>query len=228
MNYNNHYAVTSQGFMSKVYGWMTAGLAVTAGVAYYLSPTVNPKLFMMLSPYILVLAFVQFGLGMYFSMSWKSLSYESLAICFVIYSGLMGVTLAPVAYAFTGESIFQVFIIAACMFGVMAVYGSVTRADLSSIENILFMGLIGLLVANFINIFWHNAQFDMMVSAVGVGLFTLLVAFDVQKLRSIGAYAEIYDDARNKVALLGALTLYLDVINLFVYLLRLFGKRREN
>lgn len=228
MNHHNHYVVMAQGFMSKVYGWMTAGLAITSAVAYYLSPAVNPALFQMLSSYIFPLVLVQFGVVMYFTYAWRSLSYESLALLFIIYSGLMGVTLAPLAYIYTGESLFQVFLIAAAMFGAMAVYGTITQSDLSSMGNILLMGLIGLFIANFINIFWQNAQFDIVTACIGVGLFAMLTAYDVQKLRNFGAQALTTQEEANKIALLGALNLYLDIINLLLYLLRLFGKKQND
>ncbi len=229
MNYNNnHYAVMAEGFMSKVYGWMAAGLCVTAGISYYLSPAVNPELFKAISGSLLIFMLIQFGIAMFFSFAWKSLSYISLATLFVVYSGLMGITLSPIAYIYTGESIFQVFLIAAGMFGCMAVYGSVTKSDLSSMGNILMMGLFGLIVANFINIFWQNAQFDIITSCIGVGIFTLLTAYDVQKLRMIGSQAVASQEDMDKIALLGALNLYLDIINIFLYLLRLFGQKKNN
>lgn len=227
MNYNNYQAVMAQGFMSKVYSWMAAGLCVTAGISYYLSPAVNPQLFAAISGYLLVFMLVQFGLGMYLSAAIRSLSYGTSAVLFTVYSGLMGITLSPIAYIYTGESIFQIFLIAAAMFGIMAVYGAVTKADLSSIGNILFMGLIGLMIANLINMFWQNAQFDIVTSCVGVGLFALLTAYDVQMLRNYGAQAMESQEDMDKIALLGALSLYLNVINLFLYLLRLFGKKRD-
>lgn len=226
-NYNNHHAVIAQGFMSRVYAWMTAGLSITAGVAYALSPAVNPALFQSLSQYLMVFMLIQLGLVFYASYAWKSLNFATLALIFGAYSGLMGITLAPIAYIYTGESIFQVFIIAAAMFGIMAVYGAVTRSDLSSMRNILFMGLIGLLVANLINIFWQNAQFDIMISCIGVGVFALLTAYDVQMLRNFGAHAANDEETMDKAALIGALMLYLDIINIFLYLLRLFGKKRD-
>ena len=227
MNYNNQHAVMAQGFMSKVYGWMTIGLCVTGSVAYYLSPAVNPQVFAAINGYLLVFMLLQFGLVMYFSLAWKSLSYTTLAALFTIYSGLMGITLSPVAYIYTGESIFQVFLIAAAMFGVMAVYGALTKTDLSSMGNILFMGLIGLILANFINMFWRNDQFDIITSCIGVGLFAILTAYDVQMLRNFQSQAIDSQENMDKFALLGALNLYLDVINMFLYLLRLFGKKRD-
>ena len=108
MNYNNnHYAAVAEGFMSKVYGWMAAGLCVTAAVAYYLSPTVNPQLFQAISGSLFIFMLLQLGLVLYFSYAWKSLSYVSLATLFIVYSGMMGITLSPVAYIYTGESVFH-------------------------------------------------------------------------------------------------------------------------
>lgn len=228
MNYNNnHYVVMAEGFMSKVYGWMAAGLCVTAGVAYYLSPAVNPVLFHKISGSLFIFLLLQFGLVMYFSFAWKKLSYVSLATLFIVYSGMMGITLSPILYIYTGESVFQIFLIAAAMFGSMALYGSVTKSDLSSMGNILFMGLIGLIIANLVNVFWQNAHFDVITSCIGVGLFALLTAYDVQMLRNFGSQVMATQEDIDKIALVGALTLYLNIINIFLYLLRLFGQKRD-
>jgi len=227
-NQEAYYAGMAQGFMSKVYGWMTAGLTITAAVAYYLSPAVNPALFHAVSGSLFIFALIQLGLVLYFSFAWKSLNYTTMATLFVVYSGLTGVILSPLAYIYTGESLFQVFLICAAMFGAMALYGTVTKADLSSMGNILLMGLFGLMFANFINIFLRSAQFDLMTACVGVGLFCLLTAYDVQMLRRLSYQAVGTQEEINKMALLGALNLYLDVINLFIYLVRLFGKKQNN
>ncbi|MBV8660862.1 MAG: Bax inhibitor-1/YccA family protein [Candidatus Dependentiae bacterium] len=228
MNYNNnHYVAMAEGFMSKVYGWMAAGLCVTASVVYYLSPTVNPVLFHKISGSFFIFLLLQLGLVMYFSFAWKNLSYVSLATIFVVYSGLMGITLSPILYVYTTESVFQIFLIAAAMFGIMALYGSVTKSDLSSMGNILFMGLIGLIIANLVNMFWQNAHFDIVTSCIGVGLFALLTAYDVQMLRNFGSQVVATQEDIDKIALVGALSLYLNIINIFLYLLRLFGQKRD-
>jgi len=227
MNYNNRYVVMAEGFMNKVYGWMATGLCMTAAVAYYLSPAVNPELFKAISGSFIIFALLQFGLVMYFSFAWRSLSYTALASIFLVYSGLMGIVLSPLAYIYTGDSIFQVFLLAASMFAVMAVYGSVTKSDLSSMSNILMMGLVGLIIANFVNIFLKSAQLDMVTASIGVGIFSLLTAYDVQMLRTFGSQAVGSEEEINKFALLGALNLYLNIINLIIYLLRLFGKKRD-
>lgn len=230
MNYNNNqYTMVAQGFMSKVYAWMAAGLSVTAGMAYYLSPAVNPELFKSISGSLLIFMFIQFALALFFSMSWRSLSYTALASLFIVYSGLMGITLSPIAYIYTGESIFHVFLIAASMFAVMAMYGTVTKTDLSSMGNILLMGLIGLIIAQLVNSwFLKSAQFDIVTSCIAVGVFALLTAYDVQKLRAFGSQVIASQEDMDKVALLGALTLYLDLINIFLYLLRLFGQKNND
>lgn len=232
MNYfnndNRSYVSMAEGFMSKVYGWMTAGLCLTAGASYALSPSVNPALFQAVLPYLMVFALIQFGLAMYFSFAWKTSNFVTLAAIFIVYSLLTGVVLAPLAYIYTGESLFQVFLIAAAMFGTMAVYGTVTKSDLSSMRNILMMALIGLIIASLINMFLQSAQFNMLIACVGVGAFSLLTAYDVQMLRRLGHQAVGTQEEVNKIALMGALSLYLNVINLFIYLLQLFGKKRNN
>jgi len=231
MNHFNHdqsYASMSEGFMSKVYGWMTAGLCITASIAYYLSPAVNPLLFATISNYLLPLALLQFCLAMYFSYAWQRSSFTALAMMFVLYCALTGMTLSPLAYIFTGESLFQVFVIAAAMFGTMAVYGTVTKSDLTSMYDILYMALIGLIIANVINMFMQNAQFNIIIACFGVGAFSLLTAYDVQMLRRLGSQAMLTEEDSSKIALVGALSLYLNIINLVIYLLRLFGKKRND
>ena len=231
MNYfdnNQSYVSMAEGFMGKVYGWMTIGLCVTAASAYFLSPAFSPQLFFMVSQYLIILGLIQFGLAMYFSFAWQTSSYPVLAAIFVLYSFLTGVVLSPLAYTYTGDSIFQVFLTAAAMFAVMAIYGSVTKSDLSSMRNILFMGLIGLLVANVLNIFIGSEKFNILMSCCGVGIFSLLTAYDVQMLRNLGSQTVGTKEEINKIALVGALSLYLNLINLFIYLLQLFGKRRND
>ena len=227
MNYNNNYAVMAQGFMSKVYGWMAAGLCITAGVAYYLSPAVNPQLFVAMQGYLMIFMLAQFGLAMYFNVAWRSLSYPALAVLFIVYSGMMGLILSPIAYIYTVESIFQIFLVVAAMFAVMAVYGSVTRSDLSSMGNILFMGLIGVMIAMLINIFWKIAQLDIMISCIVIGISSMLIAYNVQMLRNFATQVQASPEDMDKVALLGALSLYASVINLMIHLLNLFGKKRD-
>lgn len=230
-NNQGHYVSMAEGFMSKVYGWMCAGLGVTAAVAYYFSPSVNPEAFKTLMtgkfPLAFVLMFVQIGLVLYFSWSWRKLSYTTLGALFVVYSALNGVTLSPILYEYTATSVVAVFGITAAMFAAMALYGWATKADLSSMGNILFMGLIGLIIANIVNIFILSQTLNMITTAVGVGIFSLLVAYDVQKLKHLSQQMAGTAEDAGKLALIGALHLYLDIVNLFLYLLRLFGQKRD-
>ena len=230
-NNQSHYGSMAQGFMSKVYGWMCAGLATTAAVSYYFSPEMNPALMKAVtSNFLLLIGLIiaQFGILMYMTWNYARLSYGTMSVLFIVFCALQGVMLAPVLYVYTASSVFYIFLIAAIMFAVMAVYGSVTNADLSSMGNILFMGLIGLIVANLINAFWQNAQFDMVIASFGVGVFAMLTAYDVQNLKKYSQFVLASPQDAGKFALLGAISLYLNLINIFLYLLRLFGDKRRD
>jgi len=220
----------AHGFMHKVYGWMCAGLATTAAVSYYLSPEVNPALLKALTSHFLLvigLFVAQIGLIFYMMSNFAKLSYTTLGAMFIAFSALEGVTLAPILYMYTAASVFYVFLIAAAMFAAMAVYGWLTDADLSSMGNILLMGMIGLIVANLINAFVQSASFSMVISCFGVGIFAMLTAYDVQNLKKYSQYGISSPEEMGKYALIGAMSLYLNLINIFIYLLQLFGERRQ-
>jgi uncharacterized protein len=229
-NNQSQYGSMAQGFMSKVYGWMCVGMAVTAAVSYYFSPEMNPALMKALTSNFLVfigLFLVQFGILMYMMSNYARLSYTTMAAMFVVFCALQGLTLSPILYVYTASSVFYVFLIAAGMFASMAVYGSVTQTDLSSMGNILFMGMIGLIIANLINMFVQSSGFDMVIASFGVGIFAMLTAYDVQNLRRYSQSVLSSPQDAGKFALLGAVSLYLNLINIFLYLLRLFGDRRK-
>ena len=232
MNFHNNnqgYNLAAEGFMSKVYSWMSAGLGLTALVAYLFSPYNNVALYNMTvsSGMTGLLMFVQIGIGMFFWMSWERLSYGTLATLYIIYSSLWGVVLTPVVFQFTAASLFTTFAITAGMFLTMAVYGWVTKSDLSTLRSILIMGLFGLIIANLVNIFFHSPGFDLAISCVGVGVFAMFVAYDMQRLKEISQRLIASPEDTAKVSLIGAMMLYLDIINLFLYLLKIFGKRRR-
>lgn len=230
-NNQSQYGSMAEGFMTKVYGWMCAALATTAAVSYYFSPEVNPVLFkaiMSNMAAVILLFVVQFGILMYMSWNYKNLSYGSMGIFFLVFAALQGIALAPILYdVYTMTSVFYVFLIAAGMFAAMALYGTVTGSDLSSMSNILFMGMIGLIIANVINAFVQSAQFNVVIASFGVGIFALLTAYDVQNLRRFSQSALASRQDTGKFALLGAISLYLNLINLFIYLLQLFGERKN-
>lgn len=220
----------AHGFMHKVYGWMCAGLATTAAISYYLSPEVNPVMFKALMSNMLLvigLFIAQIGLIMYMSWNYARLSYAAMSVMFMAFCALQGVSLAPILYMYTAASVFYVFLIAAGMFATMALYGWLTDADLSSMTNILFMGMIGLLIANLINMFMQSGTFNMIIACFGVGIFAMMTAYDVQNLKKYSQYGVSSPDEMGKFALLGAISLYLNLINIFIYLLQLFGERRR-
>ena len=155
----------------------------------------------------------------------NKLSLTSATMMFIGYSVLNGVTLASIFLVYTMSSIASTFFICAATFGVMSAYGAMTKTDLSSMGKLLFMGLIGLIIATLVNVFVGNSMLDLIISYVGVLVFVGLTAWDTQKIKMMLADADYMDESTQKLALIGALSLYLDFVNLFLYLLRIFGKR---
>jgi FtsH-binding integral membrane protein len=205
---------------------MFVGLAITAVVAFAVanSPTLlryvlsNPILFM-------GLIVVQLGLVFYLSAKVETLAPSTAMTLFVIYSALNGVTLSFVLLVYTGESIATAFFVTAGMFGAVAVYGSTTTRSLAGAGQFFFMGLIGILLASIVGIFWHNDTLQFLIAAIGVIVFTGLTAWDAQRLKLMAA--TVPEDRSGSYAVVGALSLYLNFINLFLMLLRLLGGRRD-
>lgn len=222
-------ALVSQ-FMYKVYTWMALGLFVTAGAAYGLFHELWLLEFICSSRWIFFsLIGAQFALLMYLEINLASLQYRSAVTLFLLYSGLIGITLSPIFIVYTMASIMQVFVIAAGMFACMAFYGFVTQDDLTKMSRMFMMSLFGLIIVQLANEFVNSAYMDYYLSMAGVVLFALLTAHDVQKLKLLSSTITVYDDEQlvNKIALRGALTLYLDFLNLFLKLLKILGKRRK-
>ena len=215
-------------FMYKVYGWMSAGLMLSAVTAYGIFT--NPSIFKAIvgNPLIFFgLIIAEVGIALYFSMRIRTMSYESALGAFLAYSMLSGATLSVIFAVYHMTSIIAVFGITTAMFGIFALYGYFTRADLTSMGNLLLMGLFGIIIASLVNIFMRSSGFDYIISFIGILIFCGLTAYDTQKIKSMG-YAMIgQGESSNKVALLGAFVLYLDFVNLFLYLLRFLGKRRD-
>ncbi len=212
--------------MRKVYVWMTMALAITGICAYGVAQ--SPSLMQLLfsnSMTIWVLFIAELGLVFYTTARIDKLSLTTATSLFVLYSALNGVTLSSIFAIYAGATIAKVFFITAGTFAAMAVYGYVTKADLSKMGQILFMALIGLIIATVVNIFLKSAMFDLILSYIGVGIFVGLTAWDSQKIKRMLAVQTDMSETAQKIALMGALTLYLDFINLFLYLLRIFGNR---
>ena len=211
--------------MRKVYVWMALALALTGLTAYGIAGNTNLA-FTLIGNRALFwgIAIAEFALVMFLTARIRKMSLTTATLSFLLYSVLNGVTMSIIFLAFTAASIATTFYITAGTFGIMAFYGYVTKADLSKLGSILRMALLGLIVALVVNIFMRNSMFDLVISAVGVLIFTGLTAYDSQKIKTALAMQEHPDETAQKVALLGALTLYLDFINLFIYLLRFFGR----
>lgn len=216
-------------FLRGVYNWMSLGLGLTSLVAYMVatSPAIaqaifgNPLLF-----WGLVIA--EFGLVMGISSAVHRMSAGMATGLFLLYSALNGATLSSVLMVYTASSVFKAFIVCTGMFAMMSVYGATTKKDLTSWGSFLFMGLIGIIIASIVNIFMASTALDFVISGIGVLLFTGLTAFDTQKLKMMGESAPMDDTlAIRRGTILGALTLYLDFINLFLFLLRFFGSSRD-
>jgi len=174
---------------------------------------------------LLPLIIVELVLVLVLSWAINKISTAVASVLFVLYSLITGATLSVVLLAYTGASVLLTFIIAASVFGFMSVYGYFTKTDLTSFGKIMIMGLFGIIIASIANYFIGSTMTDYVISWVGVVLFTGLTAYDTQKLKNIGD-ASLDGETKSKAAILGALTLYLDFINLFLKLLSLFGKRR--
>ena len=217
----------ASGFMQHVYLWMTAALGVTAVAAYVTatSPTVLQLFYGNMFMAILMIVAI-FGLVIYLSAAMHKLSAGAATGFFMLYAALMGIFLGPVLLVYTHSSVTQAFVVTAGMFGGMSLYGTVTKRDLTGMGSFLIMGLWGIILASIVNIFLRNSAMDFAISVIGVIVFAGLTAYDTQKLRAMGESAPLDDSlAIRRGAILGALSLYLDFVNMFLMLLRLFGNR---
>ena len=210
--------------MRKVYGKMTLGLLLTAITSFLvLSSESFMTLLFSSRATIWILFALELGLVIYLSARIDKLSTTAATILFYAYSALNGLTLTPIFLVYTGTSIAMTFAITAGTFGAMTIFGYVTRQDLSKFGSFLFMALIGLIVCTLVNLFLHNSMLDLCISVAGVLIFVGLTAWDTQAIKQACAVAD--SSTLGKVATMGALSLYLDFINLFLYLLRFFGSR---
>jgi hypothetical protein len=230
----------SSTYIAKVFMWMFAALAISTVFAFLFANNANLMSYlvsfnpitgkggMTILGYVVMLAPLGFVLLM--SFGFQRLSAPALIALFMTYAAINGISFSFILLAYTSSSVFACFASAAAMFGIMAVMGYTTKKDLTSFGRILTMGLIGIVVAMLINMFLKSDTMGYIISVIGVAVFTGLTAWDVQKLKNIGAgveYGEISEVDGKKLGVLGALTLYLDFINIFLMLLRLFGSRRD-
>jgi uncharacterized protein len=215
-------------YMLRIYNYMASGLALTGIVAYVFAQYLSAHPALAHSPLMFVLMLAPIGLVMWLSFGINRMQAGTAQALFWIYSGVMGLSLASVFLVFTGESIARVFFITAGTFAAMSFYGYTTKRDLSQFGSFLFMGLIGIIIAGLVNIFLQSSALQFAISVIGVIVFVGLTAWDTQQIKET-YYEYQYADGQtaSKQAIMGALRLYLDFINLFMMLLQLLGTRRD-
>jgi FtsH-binding integral membrane protein len=213
-------------FLQKVYGWMFVGLAITAFVAYAVASSPTTLQYVLSNPILYIgLIVAELGLVFYLSAKVETLAPNVAMTLFIIYSALNGVTLSFILLVYTGESIATTFFVTAGMFGALALYGSTTKRSLAGAGQFFFMGLIGLVLASIVGMFWQSDTLQFLIATIGVIVFTGLTAWDAQRLKLMAA--TVPESRSGSYAVVGALALYLNFINLFLMLLRLLGGRRD-
>ena len=221
--------VATNTFLRGVYLWMSIGLLITGYLSYVISS--SPALISIFLQNQLLFMGILIGeliLVVTISGAISKLSANVATLLFILYSGLNGITLSTIFLIYTKTSIMKTFFICSGMFGTMSLYGFTTSKDLSSWGSFLFMGLIGVIIASLINIFFHSTQMEFLISVIGILVFVGLTAYDTQKLKQMGENAPLdRKSTLQKGTILGALTLYLDFINLFLLLLRFLGTSRD-
>jgi len=220
-------AAEQQRFMVRVYNWMTAGLGITGFMAFYISN--SPAMMNIIfgnSIIPIALIITQIGLVFWLATRVMQMSASKATGVFMLYAGLTGITFSAIFMAYTTASIFSTFLVTAGTFGAMSLYGYTTKKDLTSWGSFLFMGLIGIIIASLVNMFMQSSMMHMIITYAGVLIFVGLTAYDTQKIKEMNILGNEGTEEDTKEAIRGALTLYLDFINLFLMLLRLMGDRR--
>ena len=221
-------SVAQASLFRSVYVWMTLALVITGFTALYVAKSytlLNLMLQNQMAFWGVLIA--ELGLVFYMSARINRISFTTAPILFIVYSILNGVTMSMLFLIYTMSSIATTFFVTAGTFGAMALFGYATKKDLTRIGNLCIMGVIGLIIASLVNMFLHNSMMDLIISYVGVLLFVGLTAYDSQKIKQMLSGEDIeVNETTQKIALMGALTLYLDFINLFLYLLRILGDRK--
>lgn len=214
-------------FLRGVYTWMGCGLAVTAATAWLIASSPSAIQLVATNRVLLWgLMIAQLGIVVALSARVERMAASTASLLFVVYAALTGVTISFVLFAYTGESVATTFLVAAGMFGGMAAYGTTTRRSLAGFGQFLFMGLIGVVIASLVGIFWHNDGLQFVISFIGVIVFTGLAAYDAQRLKAMALTTSA--GQLGSYTIVGALALYLDFVNLFLMLLRFTGNRRDS
>jgi FtsH-binding integral membrane protein len=221
----------AKSFLANVFTYMSAALIITGIVAYWFGNDLSLMALMFtaeggMNIFGYFVMFAPLGLVLLMSARIGKFSSMTLVLLFIIFSVLMGMSLSSIFLIYTGGSIVSTFFITAATFLIMAFLGYTTKTDLTKFGSILMMGVIGIIIAMVVNMFLQSSMMDYIISGIGVLIFTGLTAYDVQKLKRIGAGVEYGTEETNKLSIMGALSLYLDFINLFLFLLRFMGDRK--
>jgi FtsH-binding integral membrane protein len=221
-------SAVSRSFVANVFSYMTLALVITGVAAYWFAASGNILALLQGSSILLWgVMLAPIGMVLIMSFAFNRLSFSALMGLFLAYSLVNGISLSVIFLIYSSAAIAKVFFITAGLFATMAVVGYTTKTDLTKLGSILMMAVLGIVIASLVNYFLESEAFDYLISCVGVLVFTGLVAYDTQKVKRIGAGVEYGTATAGKLALMGALSLYLDFINLFLFLLRIFGGRRD-
>jgi uncharacterized protein len=223
-----HYDWGLREYLLKVYQYMAFALAITAVISMGAASSGQFINLIHGTPLKWVIAFAPLGMVFYMGSRLMSMSVSGAQICLMIFATLMGLSLSSIFIMFTGESIAKVFFITASTFGAMSIYGHSTKKDLTSMGSFLIMGVIGLFIASIVNIFMQSGAMQFIISIISVLVFTLFTAYDSQRIKALYYQANNNSEVTQKLAVYGSLTLYMDFINLFVFLLQLLGIRRND
>jgi FtsH-binding integral membrane protein len=213
-------------FLRAVYGWMLVGLGLTAVVAYAVASSETAVETLVNTPFLfMALILAELGLVFWLSARAATMAPSTAAGAFLVYAALNGVTLSMILLSYTGASVASTFFICAAMFGALAAYGTVSQRSLAGVGQFAFMGLVGIILASLVGLFWQSDGLQFVIACVGVLVFTGLTAYDAQRLKQMAL--ALPEGSTGSYAVVGALSLYLDFINLFLMLLRFFGGRRD-
>ncbi|MGL5730856.1 MAG: Bax inhibitor-1/YccA family protein [Bacteroidales bacterium] len=225
-SYSEKQGQSVSALIRKVYGWMSIALLITGATAALVANNHNVINYLMTNSWAFWGLFIlQLGMVIFLSARVEKMSVTTASTVFILYSFITGVTFSMLFMIYTTESIASTFFITASVFAVMSIFGFMTKKDLTSVGSLSFMALIGIIIASVVNIFLHSTTLYWIITYVGVLIFVGLIAYDTQKLKTLALVQG--EEMKSKLAILGALTLYLDFINLFLMLLRIFGRRNN-
>ncbi len=227
MNHIDSHLIVDNSFLTRVYGWMSLGLIITGIIAFLVAGSMTMLELIIGNSWIFLgLLVLELGAIVYLSGFIHKMSSVQAAAVFFLYSALNGLTLSYVFIVYTMSSVSSAFIVTAGMFAVISVYGYVTKRDLSTVGHFSLMALVGLILVSVVNFFFKNEGFNLFISYAAVIVFVGLTAYDTQKIKSLNTSLVVGSEDEKKASIIGALTLYLDFINLFLNILRIMGRRR--